>query len=1193
MSKVTPPKKTLKAKGGSGSSNMKQLSLMSFFKPAPSQAMSSSPLRAKSKHPESDKENDTSLMSVQTDTPLTSESEVAASVETKANIHSSPIKRHEPAEEAHNEQPSSKLPKLGSANRGRAKHQVSYAESDASDEEDAPVRRKRRKLIESDEEDTFEPPQDEDDEDDHMSDFVVKESDHSEHEDPADESEDELPKTKRNKPKNEKSIKQEQESKIKTESSLGSKFTANSTYVSSGPPTIAKKQSPAKPSKKSFEKENEERYQWLVNVRDAEKRTVDDPNYDSRTLYIPSSAWAKFTAFEKQYWEIKSKMWDTVVFFKKGKFYELYENDAMIANTQFDLKIAGGGRANMKLAGVPEMSFQYWAKEFISIGYKVAKVDQVESMLAKEMRGGGSKEEKIIKRELTGVLTGGTLTDMDMINDDMATYCLAIKESTTEQGQRIFGCCFVDTATSELNFIELIDDEECTKLDTLITQVKPKEVLCLKNDLCLNAVKILKYSAHNSHQIWNYLTPFTEFWDFDTTLENLVKSKYYPAADLDDYSQYPDILLKMKDEHSVAFTAFGGLLYYLKSLKLDESIMTLKNFKEYQISRSSATHMLLDGITLNNLEILNNNFDGGDKGTLLKLLNRAITPFGKREMKNWVLHPLVKQSAIESRFDAVEFLMNSEPELRVSLESSLNQLPDLERLIARVHSKTLRFKDFVKVVEGFETISKMFKTIQKYLIGSLGALSTFVSKFPEDLHSIIASWDDAFDRQEAMQNNVVPAEGVDQEFDESIGIIKSLESQLGEHLKSYKKTYKSHEICFRDSGKELYLIEMPIKIKNIPHDWQQMAATSKVKRYWSPEVKKLVRELMEQKETHKSVCETIISRIYGRFDVNYKTWVSVMKIVASIDCLISLAKTSETIGFPSCRPQLVNEQDGSIAFEELRHPCYARNTDFIPNDVHLGGDRASFGLLTGANAAGKSTLMRTTALAAILAQIGCYVPAQSARITPIDKIMTRLGANDNIIQGKSTFFVELSETKKILSNATSKSLVILDELGRGGSSSDGYAIAESVLHHLATHVQPLGFFATHYGSLGLSFTNHPRIQALRMGIVVEKTSRNITFLYKLEEGTASGSFGMNVAAMCGIAGNIIDKAETAAKSFEQTSKLKEVHDKQQASSMSLGMQSDVAWFCKAPEELEKEILRYEEHEKANALGCLFRMIDTL
>lgn len=1218
MSKVTPKKKAPKPKtGSSGSgSRMKQLSLMAFLKPAANNsapqtavAPSSSPLKNKTVHPDSDKENDTSVLSggfgdaeSSTDTPLTSEREVV--VAKPLNFASSPVKapQKEPKiTETKKIEPknASRAPSVTTSRSGRKTSGVVYAESD--DEDDAPVaRRGKRAAVESDDEDDFKPNADDDD-DDQMEDFIDDDeiADSSANEQSEGEnSDDEIkPKVPRKRTKSSPSTTSqacaESTSGNGSSTNIASKFTASSLYVATG--VAVKSVKRPKPSpKKSFEKENEERYQWLVNVRDAEKRSPDDPNYDSRTLYIPSSAWSKFTAFEKQYWEIKGKMWDTVVFFKKGKFYELYENDAIIANTQFDLKIAGGGRANMKLAGIPEMSFEYWAKEFISHGYKVAKVDQVETLLAKEMRGGGSKEEKIIKRELTGVLTGGTLTDPNMLGDDMATYCMAIKESVSEAGEKIFGVCFVDTATSEMNFIELVDDDECTKLDTLITQIKPKEVLCEKNNLCSAAVKIIKFSAHNNHQIWNHLNPFSEFLDYDSAVETLVKGKYYPAEDLDDFSNYPEVLLKYKDEYPVAFNAFGAMLFYLKSLKLEQGILSLGNIKEYRISRNISTHMHLDGITLNNLEILNNNFDGGDKGTLFALLNRAITPFGKRTLKLWVLHPLMNTDEINARFDAVEFLMNNEPELRVDLETNLNKLPDLERLIARVHSKTLRFKDFLKVLEGFEVVSKIFKKLDKYDLKESGTLSKYQTKCHPELHNIIASWDDAFDRQEALNNVVVPSEGVDLEFDESMRLIKSLESRLDEHLKQYKKQFKSHEICYRDSGKELYLIEVPVKIKAIPKDWQQMAATSKVKRYWSPEVRALVRELMEQKELHKTVCENLIARMYERFDVNYSAWVSVIKTIGYIDCLIALTRTSETLGYPSCRPTFKEVgSKGYLSFDELRHPCFVGKTEFIPNDVHLGGDNANFGLLTGANAAGKSTLMRTTALAVILSQIGCYVPASKAELSPVDKIMTRLGANDNIIQGKSTFYVELSETKKILSNATANSLVILDELGRGGSSSDGYAIAEAVLHQLATHVHPLGFFATHYGSLGLSFVNHPQIVPLRMAILVDSNSRNITFLYKAEKGTAPGSFGMNVAAMCGVDSSIVDQAEVAAKSYEQTSKLKQEHDKQKANTMSLGLQSDFVWLYERLAELQNGILRYGEAERAHALENIFKMVESL
>ncbi|KAK6463941.1 mismatch repair ATPase MSH6 [Scheffersomyces coipomensis] len=1223
----TPLKSTKISTGGSSSAKMKQSSLMSFFKPAatpvasnkelaPSGPTSSSPLKGKSNtnsFNNSDKENNTSIMEEEedeadttalstrlTDTPLTSETE-ATPIKSKSYPTSSPVAKKEVKKPLN----SSTKDNLASSPvvKRRATKSVSYAESDEDEDEDTIMtKKKRRKIVESeddddgDDEDDFKP-EGSDDEDD-MSDFVVEddkdEDSAKEEEDDDEEDYDDIKISKKSKsPPAKKST-----SSTSTPTSsnvLGNKFKSNSSYQATGSSTTTKKAvskpTSSPPPKKNFAKENEERYQWLVNVRDGEKRPIDDPNYDERTLYIPQSAWSKFTAFEKQYWEIKSQMWNTVVFFKKGKFYELYENDANIANSEFDLKIAGGGRANMKLAGIPEMSFEYWAKEFISHGYKVAKVDQKETLLAKEMRGGTTKEEKIIKRELSSILTGGTLTDLDMIGDDMSVYCISIKQEVLDDGSNKFGVALVDTSTSELNLLEFNDDSECTKLDTLITQIKPKEIICEKLNLCPIAIKMLKFNGQKQ-QIWNSLNPITEFWDYDSTIEKLVESKYYPGEDLDDFSNYPSMLITYKDNNKLAFNAFGGLLYYLKLLKLDQNIMTLGNFNEYEISKSRNTTMLLDGITLNNLEILSNSFDGGDKGTLFKLINKSITSFGKRQLKNWILHPLIKVSDINARFDSIDYLMNNY-EVRSILENGLIGLPDLERLLSRIHSKNLKFKDFLKVIESFESINKLIKKISNYEFE--GSIKSYIAQFPQNLNELTKEWEDAFNREEAKQDIIVPNSGFDEEFDDSQMKLNDLESQLNQRLREYKKIYKSQEICYRDSGKEIYLIEVPNKIvKNIPNDWQTMGSTAKVKRYWSPEGKLLARELMEQRELHKQVCESLKERMYNKFNVHYNEWMKIIKTISLIDCLLALTKSSETMGFPSCRPQFIEyKQQGEIEFKELRNPCFLGTKEFIPNDVNLGGKEAKFGLLTGANAAGKSTLMRTTSLAVILSQIGCYVPCQSARLTPIDKIMTRLGAQDNILQGKSTFFVELSETKKILSNATPFSLVILDELGRGGSSSDGYAIAESVLYHLSTHIQSLGFFATHYGSLGSSFNNHPQIKPLRMGIIVDKDSRNITFLYKLEEGTAPGSFGMNVASMCGISEDIVKNAEISAKTYEQTSKIKEGSSKSTDAIVKLGLQSDFSWFVNKYEQLGEDIFKYDEDIKQNALVNVFKLIEKL
>ncbi|KAI0461024.1 hypothetical protein LJB42_001354 [Komagataella kurtzmanii] len=952
---------------------------------------------------------------------------------------------------------------------------------------------------------------------------------------------------------------------------------------------------PLKP--KASKKLDEERYHWLEDVRDAEGRAQGDPEYDPRTLFIPSSAWSSFTPFEKQYWEIKSKMYDCVVFFKKGKFYELYENDADIAHNEFDLKLAGGGRANMRLAGVPEMSFDYWANAFINAGYKVAKVDQKESMLAKEIREKGktiTKEEKVIKRELQCVLTGGTLTDESMLTDEMATYCLSLKEVDNGLDGRTFGVCFVDTATGKMRLTEFEDSVECTRLETLLAQVRPREVLVAKNQISPLTARILRFNSPSSC-IWNKLKPDTEFLNHEVTFEELTRGKYFEASDLDDLSNYPPLLVEYHEKHHVAFSAFGALLWYLKSLKLDESIISMGNISPYD-PYQHATSMTMDGVTLQNLEIFANTFDGSNKGTLFKVLNRATTPFGKRLFKDWVVHPLLLKKSIDERLDSVELLLN-DGELKHIFINTLSRLPDLERLLSRIHSGSLKIQDFTKVIEGFERISKLVRTLRSSFgenfesIG--GSFGKILSQLPQELEIQVSKWATSFDRVAATsQGLLIPEPGVEVEFDQSKLKIENLKDKLNQFLRQYRREFKCQEMEFRDSGKEIYLIEVPKKvISKVPKDWQQMGSTSKVTRYWSPEVKLVVRELMEATELHKILMDTLQLKVYRKFDENYSLWSETIRCIGSIDCLISLANASESLGSPSCRPEIVDKDEAFIDFEELRHPCFipggaSGSRDFIPNDVKLGNGSANIALLTGANAAGKSTVLRMTCIATIMAQIGCFVPASKATLVPVDKIMTRLGANDNIMQGKSTFYVELSETKRILQNATPRSLLVLDELGRGGSSSDGFAIAEACLHHIATHIQSIGFFATHYGTLGASFIGHPQVMPLRMAILVDESSKTITFLYKLEKGASNGSFGMHVATMCGIPKEIVDNVEIAAKNLKHNSMITQVSK----AGVSLGLQSDISWLT-AGKDIGAGITKYNEKIRKKGLEYILQMIE--
>ncbi|KAL6945360.1 hypothetical protein ACO0QE_002811 [Hanseniaspora vineae] len=963
------------------------------------------------------------------------------------------------------------------------------------------------------------------------------------------------------------------------------------------------------------------RYNWLTKGprKDANKNPVDHPDFDPRTIYIPQSAWDSFTDFEKQYWNIKKNLMDCIVFFKKGKFYELYENDALLANHMFDLKLAGnGGRAGMQLAGIPEMSFDYWTNQFLQNGYKVAKVDQAESLLAKEMREKQEKTPKtsaksIVQRELKYVLTRGTLTDETMLQSDLPTYCLSIKQQDNS-----FGISFVDTATGEL-FLVQIDEtgpNDYSKLDTVLSQVRAHEVVMERNNLSSAVLKLVKYNSAPGC-IYNYLRKDDEFYDVDKTIHELNTK----------YTKIPEVIARdfiENFENHVALNAFGGLLSYLQFLKLDKNIIDMdkaSNYDEFMSSSSSnQKYMVLDGITLQNLEIFANTFDGSDQGTFFKLINRATTGMGKRMIRKWVMLPLFQKPEIEDRLDSVDQLID-DFEIRELVENYLAKLSDLERLCARVHSNNLKFKEFNnKVLPGFENILEFIQKIKKFELK--GSMKEYVARIPETLlDEKLKEWANAYDRNNILgddqEYSIKLYPGVDKEYDQSLNNINECAGKLSNELNSYKSLLKTTKLQFKDSGKELYTIEVPIEAcKRVPGTWTQLGANKSFKRYYSPEVASLAQEMAEYKEAHKILETNLTERLYLRFAENMNdVWTPTVELIASVDCLLSLCKTSESIGIPSCRPQFVDSDFSFLQFKSLRHPYFnmgsSSTTEFIPNDVELGLDETNkITLLTGANAAGKSTVLRMTCIATIMAQIGCYVPCEYAKLTPVDRIMTRLGANDNIMQGKSTFLVELSETKKILDLATDKSLLVIDELGRGGSSSDGFAIAESVLYHCSTHIQNLGFFATHYGEgLYLNFAQHPQIRPMKMAILCDEENKNVTFLYKLVDGLSEGSFGMHVANMCGIPKEIVDNAIVAADELEHTSKVLKMlkngrtDQKNEATSadsstlIPLGVQTDfvriMEYGINNLHGCGEGVKVYNEQNKKLAIKNIFEMIEGL
>ncbi|KAH8113753.1 DNA mismatch repair protein Msh6 [Phellopilus nigrolimitatus] len=895
--------------------------------------------------------------------------------------------------------------------------------------------------------------------------------------------------------------------------------------------------------KKTEKKTTEDPFEFLKDVRDKDKNRPGEPGYDPRTLYIPNSAWASFTPFEKQFWEIKQNHYDTVLFFQKGKFLELYEDDARIGHQDFDLKLTD--RVKMSMVGVPEMSFNFWAAKFLAKGYKVGRVDQAETALGAEMRLAADKKQKkgagdkIVRRELNKVYTNGTLVDAELLVDEQAGHCVSIREldPTTDKGS--FGICVLDTSTSEFHMSAFEDDPCRTKLETLIRQLRPKEMLYTKGKLSVATTRLLKAVLPGSC-LWTCLRE-VEGFKYKETLEEL-KQLYPDDEDDMEGAGIPEAIREMVTCEP-AVEALGAMIWYLRQLNIDKDILSMKNFNIYDPMKRGQG-LVLDGQTLAHVEVLQNS-EGTDEGSLLKILGRCITPFGKRLFRIWLCMPLREASAINARLDAVQDLMDH-PTFEGEFAKLVKGIPDLERIVSRIHARNCKVRDFLKILGSFRKLSKGLETLSEIA-------DTFNSKevlgllrSAPNLEPNIMNVEDMFIKPDEKSDELLPREGKDATYDGIMEESKELEDELDAALKEFEAKLGC-KLSYWHSAvgtKDIYLVQTKAGQKSIPKNWTKQGGTKAASRWHVPELAQSIRTLKEARERRNSAIKNFKFRLYAEFDKDRDVWLRTVRTVAELDCLLSLAKSSSAIGEPACRPEFMDEGEGaSLEFEELRHPALDLKSDnFIPNDIKLGDGVGRVALLTDHGA----TRM--------------LVPAKSARLSPVDSILTRMGAYDNMFSNASTFKVELDECCKILREATPQSLVILDELGRGTSTYDGMAIAGAVLHQLATHTLPLCFFATHYGSLTDDFAYHPNIRNMHMSTIVDDEKCELVFLYKLVEGVASSSFGTHVANLAGVPMDVVKRAEVISSDFAR--QFKERVEGKRTSTLPLVAQADFAYLLR-------------------------------
>ncbi|EUC65440.1 DNA mismatch repair protein MSH6, partial [Rhizoctonia solani AG-3 Rhs1AP] len=901
-------------------------------------------------------------------------------------------------------------------------------------------------------------------------------------------------------------------------------------------------------------------FAWSLTASAAEQRAQNvkaDKKVNEETY--------SFLKDPKDFWEIKQNHYDTVLFFQKGKFFELYENDAQIGHSEFDLKLTD--RVKMKMASIG--STQFWAAKFLAKGYKVGRVDQAETQLGAEMRQAANKGakgkgaaagDKIVRRELNKVLTNGTLVDPELLQDEQAGHCVSIRE-TEKEGE--FGICVLDASTGEFNLSSFKDDIVRTRLETIMRQIRPKELVYTKGNLSVATTRLLKVLLP-SNCLWTPLSK-SEGLSYNNTLDEL-KALYPPEPDAEDgmeddnswSSGIPEAIRNFIG-NEIAIESLGSMVWYLRQLNIDKDILTQKNFNIYD-PLQKGKGLALDGQTLSHIEVLLNS-DGTEDGTLLKLLGRCVTPFGKRLFRIWLCNPLQDVKAINERLDAVQDLI-SHPEVEASFSKFVSGIPDLKRIVSRVHAKSCSIKDFLKVLTAFENLSKGLTTLaemseefeNKSVVGLLRQVP--------DLKKNIKRVKSFFNVEDDL---LVPSsDDVDEAYCEIQTEINQLEEKLEKKLNGLRSELKCKELSYWHSAtgtKDIYIVQVPVNKKvSVPKDWTKHGGTKAITRYTVPLLASTIRALKEARETRTGIVRDFKLRVFAEFDADRDVWLQVVKVTAEMDCLLSLAKASEALGSPSCRPEFVEDAGRAfVEFENLRHPALELNMkkDFIANSVRLGGQHPSVALITGPNMGGKSTVMRMTAAGVIMAQMGMLVP-----LSPVDTILTRMGAYDSVFTNSSTFKVELDECCKILRDATPKSLVIMDELGRGTSTYDGMAIASSVLRELATKTLPLTLFATHYSSLTEMGEKHPNIRNMTMQTVVDDEKRQLVMMYKFIEGVAPGSFGTHVANVAGVPESVVNRAEQVSRDFAEVSRKKQMEKRAAVSRIPLDLQADFAMLAK-------------------------------
>lgn len=810
------------------------------------------------------------------------------------------------------------------------------------------------------------------------------------------------------------------------------------------------------------------------------------------------------SAVLRQYYAIKEQYRDCIIFFRLGDFYEMFCEDAVVGSKELDLTLTGkscGLEERAPMCGVPYHSYESYAEKLVKKGYKVAICEQTPNIV-----------DKIVQREVVRVITPGTLIDSSMLTERANSYMMCVYKTRNEVSY-----AYADLSTGEIAVGEYNGKNVASYINDQIVRIMPSEIIC--NNEVIDIERDIPCIERNNFKLNLYYD-----WAFSYSNAERILLKQYSLNSLHGYDF----------DSTNCVIALGALLEYFKETQMRD----LMHMRMPRLIKDDQ-FMYLDTNTRRNLEIEASMRDGSKYATLLWVLDNTCTAGGARLLRSWVRLPLQNKSEIEKRQDMIESLVKN-PAIMTELKLALDQIQDIERIVGKISYGNVMPKDCLALAYSLENAPKvktaLINSNQKDLINLADALvdttalsNLILSAIKENPPAILKDGDYIKD-------------GFNSDLDEQRHMKDTVERDIINMQESERQTTGIKNLKIGYNKVYGYYIEVNKSMTEyVPFNYIRKQTVSNNERYITEQLKNYEEKILNSHENALKLEEQIYNGIKEQLKQNTLVLQRIASAISTADCIYSLASVAVTNDY--VRPNMLNTRD--IQIVAGRHPVVEKllkNADFIPNDCTLNDSDDRTMILTGPNMAGKSTYMRQVALITYMAHVGSFVPARSAKIGIVDRIFTRIGASDDLAVGQSTFMVEMIEVSNILNYATNNSLIILDEVGRGTSTYDGLSIAWSVIEYLSKHLKAKTLFATHYHEL---MQLEGKLDGVKnYCISIKEVGGRLVFLRRIMRGSATKSYGIEVAGLAGLPKSVIDRAK------ELLSELTENKDKNLESSNS-------------------------------------------